>query len=113
MTLKKTLAGMLLALLGFLAVSPAHAAYTADQMQQIAELKKTYPLATCVVSGDKLEGGDMGEPIDYLYTQKGADGKETTRLVRFCCPSCPKKFNKDPEKYLKMIDDAAKAKAAK
>jgi hypothetical protein len=67
-----------------------------------------YPLTTCVVSGDKLEDGEMGPPIDYVYKQEG----KPDRLVRLCCKSCIKKFNKDPQKYLKMIDDAAAGNAA-
>ena len=58
--------------------------------------KETYPLTTCVVSGEKL--GDMGEP--YIMQHEG-------REVRFCCKKCRKDFLKDPAKYLKMIDDAA------
>jgi len=69
--------------------------------------KAAYPLDTCVVSGDKLEGGDMGAPVDYIYKQEG----KPDRLVRFCCKNCIKDFKKDPAKYLKMIDDAAAAKA--
>lgn len=65
--------------------------------------KDTYPLATCVVSGEKL-GGDMGKPVIYDY--KG-------REIRFCCAGCIKTFTKNPEKYLKILDEAeAKAKAA-
>ena len=60
-----------------------------------------YALKTCVVSGEAL-GGEMGEPIDYLYG---------TRLVRFCCKSCPPKFEKDPATYLSKLDQAAKGKA--
>lgn len=60
----------------------------------------TYPLTTCVVSGDKL-GGDMGKPVDYLY--KG-------QLVRLCCKGCIKKFEKDPKQYLAKIAEAQKAK---
>ena len=55
-----------------------------------------YPLDTCVVSGEKL-GGDMGDP--YIYNYEGHE-------VRFCCKDCVKDFQKDPEKYLKAIDDA-------
>jgi len=58
--------------------------------------KKTYPLTTCVVSGEKL-GGDMGDP--YVFTH---DGRE----VRLCCKSCLKDFKKDPAKYLKKLDEA-------
>ncbi|EIP96614.1 hypothetical protein OpiT1DRAFT_01035 [Opitutaceae bacterium TAV1] len=66
-----------------------------------------YPLETCVVSGDKLEGGDMGEPIDYIHKEKG----KPDRLVRLCCKSCVRDFRKDPDKYLKQIDEAAAARA--
>ncbi len=68
-----------------------------------------YPLDTCVVSGDKLEDGDMGPPIDYIYKQAG----QADRLVRFCCESCIKTFNKDPQKYLKLIDAATQAQGEK
>jgi len=66
----------------------------------------TYPLKTCVVSGDEL--GEMGPPIDYVYKQ---DGKPD-RTVKFCCKMCVPKFKKDPAKYLEKLD-AAEAAAAK
>jgi YHS domain-containing protein len=58
---------------------------------------KPYPLATCVVSGEKL-GGDMGDP--YVIKYKG-------REVRFCCKDCETDFRKNPDKYLKKLDEAA------
>lgn len=58
--------------------------------------KKSYPIETCVVSGEKL-GGDMGEPVDYFHNG---------RLVRFCCKGCVSKFEKDPAKYLAKLDSA-------
>ena len=61
-----------------------------------------YPLKTCIVSGEEL-GGDMGHPYQLEY--KG-------RTIILCCKSCAKKFNKDPEKYLKKLD-AAQAKPKK
>ena len=61
----------------------------------------TYPLDTCVVEDSKLDS--MGKPFVFMY--KG-------REVRFCCKGCKKGFLKNPEMYLKKIDDAAKAKAA-
>ncbi len=64
-----------------------------------------YPLETCVVSGEKLEAGDMGPMIDYVHKE---DGKPD-RLVRLCCKGCIKDFNKDPATYLKKIDDAGQA----
>ena len=70
--------------------------------QKTAKLKP-YTLKTCIISGDKL--GEMGEPFVYAY--KG-------REIKFCCKGCLKDFNKDPKKYLKMIDEAeAKAKKEK
>jgi YHS domain-containing protein len=59
--------------------------------------KPAYPLNTCVVSGEKL--GEMGKPHVIQY-----EGRE----VQFCCPSCEKEFKKDPAKYLKKIDAAAR-----
>ena len=68
-----------------------------------AEKLKPYTLKTCIISGDKL--GEMGDP--YVYAYKG-------REIKFCCKGCLKDFNKDPEKYVKLIDQAeAKSKKAK
>jgi YHS domain-containing protein len=70
---------------------------------QKAEKLKPYTLKTCIVSGDKL--GEMGDPFVYAY--KG-------REIKFCCKGCIKDFNKEPQKYIKLIDEAeAKAKKAK
>ncbi len=78
-----------------------------DASAAAAKAKASYPLDTCVVSGDKLEGGDMGPPIDYVYKEGG----KPDRLVRLCCKHCIKDFNKDPAAYLKKIDEAAAGKA--
>jgi YHS domain-containing protein len=63
-----------------------------------AEPAKNYPLDTCVVSGEKL--GSMGKPIVHTH-----EGKQ----VQFCCKSCLPKFQKDPAKYLKKVDEAKKS----
>ena len=71
-----------------------------------AEIVRTqlpsYPLQTCVVSGEKL--GGMGDPINYVHLN---------RLVRFCCPSCKDEFLKDPQAHLKKIDAAVIAEQAR
>jgi YHS domain-containing protein len=68
-----------------------------------AEKLKPYTLKTCIISGDKL--GEMGDPFVYAY--KG-------REIKFCCKGCLKDFNKEPQKYIKLIEEAeAKAKKAK
>jgi hypothetical protein len=59
-----------------------------------------YPLNTCVVSGEKL-GGDMGDPIVFVYTNKGINQE-----IKFCCPMCKPKFLAAPDKYMKTIKDA-------
>lgn len=54
-----------------------------------------YPLATCPITGKKL--GSMGEPVVKVY-----DGRE----VRFCCPACPEKFEKELVKNIDTLDEA-------
>lgn len=55
-------------------------------------------LTTCPVSKDKL-GADMGDP--YVFVYKG-------QQVKLCCKGCKKDFDKDPEKYMKLIRAADK-----
>jgi len=60
-----------------------------------------YPLKTCLVSGEKV--GEMGPPPVLVY--KGQE-------IKFCCPDCVKDFKKDPDKYMKKLqDEQAKLKA--
>jgi YHS domain-containing protein len=49
---------------------------------------------TCPVSGESLEGGDMGPPVAVSY--KG-------RTIMFCCNMCPPRFEKEPAKYLAKL----------
>ncbi|ACB77708.1 hypothetical protein [Opitutus terrae] len=65
----------------------------------LAKAKAEYPVESCIVSGDKLEGGDMGPPQDFVYRVNG----KPDQLVRFCCKDCVKDFRKDPEKYLRQL----------
>lgn len=71
--------------------SPAH-----DHAAAPPAKASTYPLGTCVVSGEKL--GEHGAPIEYNHQG---------RTVLLCCKSCVKDFKKDPQRYLGMIDQAA------
>jgi YHS domain-containing protein len=63
----------------------------------IRKQKATYPLDTCLVSGEKL--GEMGEAIDFVYGN---------RLIRFCCKDCIKKFRTEPLKYLAKFSEPVK-----
>jgi len=58
----------------------------------------SYPLTTCVVSGEKL--GEMGKPVvmNYKWTE-----------VRFCCAMCVDQFKKDPTKYLAKLPATPKS----
>ena len=56
---------------------------------------KPYTLKKCIVSGDKL--GEMGEPFVYKYKD---------REIKFCCKNCLKDFNKEPDKYIKKIQES-------
>jgi hypothetical protein len=58
----------------------------------MASASDSYPLSTCVVSGEAL--GSMGQPI--IIHHEGAE-------VRLCCKGCVKKFNADPAKYLEKL----------
>lgn len=55
----------------------------------------TYPLQTCLVSGEKL--GDDSKSVMF-----------GTALVRFCCKDCVAKFEENPTKYLEQLHAAAK-----
>ena len=78
------------------APSPADAAL-------IEKAKATYPLKTCLVSGEEL--GSMGDATPYVHREAG----KPDRVVFFCCDSCIEDFQKEPAKYLKKVDDAAAA----
>jgi YHS domain-containing protein len=87
---------------GFLAVSAGLGAAELPHAEKAKAAKlKPYTLKTCVVSNEKL--GAMGPPYVYKYKD---------REIKFCCKGCVKEFNKAPEKYLKLIEEAEK-KAAK
>ena len=60
-----------------------------------AGVPKSYPLAKCVVSDEKL--GEHGKPVKV--TSEGTD-------VWLCCKSCVKDFDKEPAKFVKMVKDA-------
>lgn len=80
----------ILTAIALLASPSLFAAETAEK-----EEVKPYKPDTCIVSGEKL--GEMGKP--YVFVHEGQE-------IKLCCKSCLKKFNKEPEKYLKKLDEA-------
>ncbi len=79
-----------------IALSSQLAAAEATPAPADAAKAKAYPLATCIVSSEKL--GEMGDPVSLVQ-----DGQE----VKFCCKGCVKAFKKDPAKYLKKLEAPA------
>jgi hypothetical protein len=78
------------------------AAVAADSADKPAQKVKPFTLTTCPVSGEKL--GEMGTPFTFTNDH---------REIKLCCKSCKKDFDKDPAKYVKQIEEAEKAAAAK
>lgn len=71
--------------------APAKAAYLQRQL---------YPLSTCVVSGENLDG-------DAVTFEAGG------RTFKTCCEKCKPKVEKDPATYAKKLDDAIIAEQKK
>ena len=59
----------------------------------IAKQKDAYPVAACVVSGEKLSA----------HTSTLVDKVVGNRLVRLCCATCETQLSADPVKYLAML----------
>jgi YHS domain-containing protein len=63
----------------------------------VVQQKPLYALDTCPVLGEKLSA----TPVEHIVNN---------RLVLLCCPACVKTIDKDPEKYLAKVDEAAVSK---
>ena len=87
------------ALLSGLLAGPIAATAAEHQHSGDAKSAKPYPLKTCIVSGEKLDG-DMGKP--YVFVHEGQE-------IKLCCKTCLKDFKKDPAKYIKKLAEAQKA----
>ena len=70
---------------------------SAARAEDKKDAAKPYPLEKCIVSDEKL--GGMGKP--YVFTHEGQE-------IKLCCKSCLKDFKKEPAKYLKTLEGAAK-----
>lgn len=57
--------------------------------------RDSYPLETCVVSGEPL--GGPGEAYEVVAGDT---------LVKLCCERCAKKLKKEPAKYLEKLENA-------
>ena len=63
---------------------------------------RPYKLEKCIVSDEKL--GEMGKPFVAEY--KGQE-------IKFCCKGCKKDFDKNPDKFIKKMQEAEKKAPAK
>jgi hypothetical protein len=61
----------------------------------MAKQSESYPVDTCVVSGEKLGTKTGDKRYDFVVGQ---------RLVRTCCEDCAKKVLENPAKYLAKLD---------
>ena len=52
----------------------------------------------CPVSGE-----DINESTKATYEYEG-------KIYNFCCPMCINAFKKDPQKYIKIVEEEAQAK---
>lgn len=55
---------------------------------------KPYPKDTCIVTDNEL--GSMGDYVSMVYKNQE---------IKFCCKPCIKKFNKNPGKYMKTLQE--------
>jgi len=75
---------------------PEAIAMKLDDAVKAAQVEN-YPLATCPVSGKP-----HGSAKQIVHAN---------RLVQLCCPGCVGAYNKNPAKYIAMLDEAAEAEA--
>lgn len=75
---------------------PEHGQGSADAAEQ-AVSKEVINVGNkiCPVSGEKV-GEEGMKPATYEYKGK---------IYNFCCTDCVEKFKKDPEKYIKKIEE--------
>lgn len=83
---------------------PLFAAAAEKSAQAESVIPKDYPMQTCVVTGDTLSDH---EPVAYRHQEAG----KPDRTVVLCCEHCIADFKREPARYLKVLDEAAAAKA--
>ncbi len=67
----------------------------------VAAQKPTYPLTTCVATGEEIGKDPEMKPVDFLHG---------TRYYRLCCAGCKKAIAKDPEGMWAKVEAARAAK---
>lgn len=73
-----------------------------DVVRQQAATTKSYPLKTCIVSGDEL--GSMGKEVIFNYENQ---------QIKLCCKACIKEFNANPNKFIKLLNEKSNKQTKK
>lgn len=84
-------------------------AYTEHEQGVIESSQQAGPTAEAVNIGNKI-CPVTGEKID---PQNKATYEYEGKIINFCCPACIEEFNKDPQKYLKILEEQQKEKERK
>ncbi|HUT36863.1 MAG TPA: hypothetical protein VNE39_25500 [Planctomycetota bacterium] len=71
-------------------------------------------VAACILAGCDQEGATTQAPAGKAQTTCPVMGGQIDKTifadyeckrVYFCCPACVEKFNKEPQKYVKKLED--------
>lgn len=95
--LKRIVVG-LFAVTVILGISQASYAQTPEEPSQSAAVEVGNKI--CPVSGEKID-----EKMKATYEYNG-------KIYNFCCPMCIEEFKKDPEKYIKKIEEEKQVESA-
>ena len=71
-----------------------------DQDPGKASSEAFYPIDFCIVTGNDFD--DDSGMIPYTHVHEGV-------TIKFCCKPCLPKFNKDPKKYLVILEEEIEA----
>jgi YHS domain-containing protein len=74
---------------------------TAEQVSTVKIAEKAVDLGNkvCPVSGEKIN-----EKMKATYEYEG-------KIYNFCCPMCIEEFKKDPQKYIKKVEEELRAES--
>lgn len=87
---------------GHLDEAAAAAAGSTEAKTAPEEEASTEAVAAAADAGNKIcpvMGGAVSEGVTYEYQGK---------IYHFCCPACIAEFQKDPEKYIKIVEEELK-----
>jgi hypothetical protein len=72
-----------------------------ENLNPLSEKSDFYPIDFCIVSGSTLDEEGSGM-VSYTHIHDGMK-------IKFCCKPCLPKFQKDPDKFLVILEEEIKA----